>query len=113
MLEIVCLIVSYLQCSFCNSFGQCIARFYFIVMSTVPTTKWEANLHGANFWIHGCGSHSKVLQNTGLRNWMLELLYDKYCAPFDIPRVTLFYTYVWLKHYPHDDPVSFRPTWAK
>ena len=71
-------------------------------MSTVPTTKWEANLHGANFWIHGCGGHSKVLQNTGLRIWMLELLYDKYCAPFDIPRVTLFYTCVWLKHYPHD-----------
>ena len=72
------------------------------MMSTVPTTKWEANLHGANFWIHGCGGHSKVLQNTGLRIWMLELLYDKYCAPFDIPRVTLFYTCVWLKHYPHD-----------
>ena len=102
MLENVCLIVSYLQCSFCNSFRQCIARFYFIVMSTVPTTKWEANLHGAIFWIHGCGGHSKVLQNTGLRIWMLELLYDKYCAPFDIPRVTLFHTCVWLKHYPHD-----------
>ena len=83
MLEIVCLIVSYLQCSFCNSFRQCIAHFYFIVMSTVPTTKWEANLHGANFWIHGCGGHSKVLQNTSLRIWMLELLYDKHCAPFD------------------------------
>ena len=37
-----------------------------------------------------------------LRIWMLELLYDKYCVPFDILRVTLFYTYVWLKHYPHD-----------
>ena len=46
--------------------------------------------------------HSNVLQNTGLRIWMLELLYDKYCAPFDIPRVTSFYTCVWLKHYPHD-----------
>ena len=43
------------------------------------------------------GGHSKVLQNTGLRIWMLELLYDKYCAPFDIPRVMLFYTCVWLK----------------
>ena len=84
MLEIVCLIVSYLQCSICNSFRQCIAHYYFIVISTVPTTKWEANLHGANFWIHGCVGHSKVLQNTGLRIWMLELLYDKYCAPFDI-----------------------------
>ena len=78
------------------------ARRSSIVMSTVPTTKWEANLHGANFWIHGCGGHSKVLQNTGLRIWMLELLYDEYCAPFDIPRVTLFYTCMWLKHYPHD-----------
>ena len=92
MLEVVCLIDSYLQCSRCNSFRQCIAQFHFIVMSAVPTTKWEANLHGANFWIHGCGGHSKVPQNTGLRIWMLELLYDKYCAPFDIPRVTSFYT---------------------
>ena len=99
MLETVCLIDSYLQCSLCNSFRQCIAQFYFIVMSAVPTTKWEANLHGANFWIHGCGGHSKVLQNTGLRIGMLEILYDKYCALFDISRVTLFYTCVWLKHY--------------
>ena len=30
---------------------------------------------------------------------MLELLYDKYCAPFEVSRVTLFYTLVWLKHY--------------
>ena len=43
-----------------------------------------------------------MLKNTGLRIWMLELLYDKYCAPYDISRVTLFYTFVWLKHYPYD-----------
>ena len=70
------------------SFRQCIAHVYLILMSIVPTTKWEADLHGANFWIHGCGGHSKVLQNTGLRIWMLELLYD-------IPRVTLFYDGIW------------------
>ena len=46
----------------------------------------------AYFWIHSCGGHSKVVKNASLRIWMLELLYDKYCAPFDISRVTLFYT---------------------
>ena len=42
------------------------------------------------------------VKNTGLNIWMLELLFDKYCAPFDISRVTLFYTLVWLKNYPYD-----------
>ena len=56
------------------------------MMSDVPTSKWEAKLHGAYFWIHNCGGHSKVVKNTGLHIWMLELLYDKYCAPFDISR---------------------------
>ena len=67
------------------------------------TSKWEeAKLHGAYFSIHSCGGFSKVLKNTGLRIWMLELLYDKYCASFDISRVKLFYTFVWFKHYPYD-----------
>ena len=39
-----------------------------------------------------------MVENTGLHIWMLELLYDKYCAPFDISRVMLFDTLVWLKH---------------
>ena len=34
--------------------------------------------------------------------WMFELLCDNYCAPFDISRVTLLCTPVWLKHYPYD-----------
>ena len=38
--------------------------------------------------------------HTGLRMWMLEFLYDKYCEPFDISRLTLYYNLVCLKHYP-------------
>ena len=34
--------------------------------------------------------NSKVVKNAGLQIWMLELLYDKYRAPFDISRDTLF-----------------------
>ena len=67
-------------------------------MSDVPTSKWEAKLHGAHFQIHSCGGYSKVFKNTGFRIWMFELLCDKYCAPFDIWRVMLLYTLVWMKH---------------
>ena len=67
------------------------------MMSDVPTSKWKAKLHGASFQIHGCGGYSKVVKSTGLRIWMLEL-YEKYYEPFDISRVTLYFTLVWLKH---------------
>ena len=67
-------------------------------MSDVPTSKWEAKLHGAGFQIHGCGGYSKVVKFTGLRICMLEL-YEKYYEPFDISRVTLYFTLVWLKHW--------------
>ena len=43
-----------------------------------------------------------MVKLTGLRIWMLELLYEKYCEPYDISRVMLYFTLVWLKHYPLD-----------
>ena len=67
------------------------------VMSDVRSAKWEADLHGAGFWIQSCGGHFKVVKHTGLRIWMLDLSYDKYCEPFDISRLTLYYMLVWLK----------------
>ena len=38
----------------------------------------------------------------GLRIWMSELLNEKYRQPFDISRVTLYLTRLWLKLYPLD-----------
>ena len=70
-------------------------------MYDVPSSKWEANLHGAGFWIQSGGGHFKVVTGGhGLAHW--DVWNDKYCEPFDISRFTLYHSHVWLKPHPFD-----------
>ena len=71
-------------------------------MSTVAKHGWESHLDESVFWARACGGRSSVKAHLGLHVWLLELLYEKYCVPYDVSRLTLYYVLVWCKHYPHD-----------
>ena len=59
-----------------------------------------ATCPGLNFWEKSCNGKAFVLRTIGVHAWLAELIWDKYCQPFLVPRVTLYYVLVWMKQYP-------------
>lgn len=69
-------------------------------MSDVLPPGWEVGLDPYEFWIRGCCNKSSVEPTLGLEAWMCELIWDKYCKPHGVSRLSLFFGLTWMKHYP-------------
>ena len=49
-----------------------------------------ATCPGLNFWEKSCSGKAFVLRTIGVHAWLAELIWDKYCQPFLVPRLTLY-----------------------